>query len=130
MSQFNYDSLFAANAPITTRGANRNAKYDFAVAYPDPDTLPLEGLVESLRVALEREGRDLAYYPVATGYPPLRELVADKLRRDREMDVSAEDIILTSGSGEAINMLIQALTDPGDVLLTEEYVYLVLQRRV
>ena len=43
MAQFNYDSLFAANAPITTRGVNRNAKYDFAVAYPDPNTLPAGG---------------------------------------------------------------------------------------
>ena len=130
MTQFNYDGLFAARAPITTRAANRNAKYDFAVAYPDPDTLPLDGLVDALRVALEREGRDLAYYPAAAGYRPLRELVADKLRRDRQMAVSADDIVLTSGSGEAINMLIQALTDPGDVLLTEEYVYLGTMRQM
>ena len=41
MSEFNYQGLFAERAPITTRGANRHAKYDFAVAYPDPDTLPL-----------------------------------------------------------------------------------------
>ena len=67
---------------------------------PTPDTLPLDGLADALRVALEREGRDLAYYPVAAGYPPLRELVADKLRRDRQMDVSADDIVLTSGSGK------------------------------
>ena len=130
MTQFNYDDLFARHAPITRRSENRIAKYDFAVAYPDPDTLPLEGLVESLKVALEREGRDLAYYPVSAGYPPLREFVAEKLRRDRQMDVSADDIILTSGSGEAINMLIQALTNPGDVLLTEEYVYLGTMRQM
>ena len=130
MTQFNYDGLFAANAPVTTRSANRYAKYDFAVAYPDPDTLPLDGLADALRVALEREGRDLAYYPVAAGYLPLRELVADKLRRDRQMEVSPDDIVLTSGSGEAINMLIQALTDPGDVLLTEEYVYLGTMRQM
>ncbi len=130
MTQFNYDQLFAARAPITTRSENRYAKYDFAVAYPDPDTLPLDGLLESLRVALEREGRDLAYYPVAAGYPPLRELVAEKLRRDRQMEVSPDDIILTSGSGEAINMLIQAMTNPGDVLLTEEYVYLGTMRQM
>ncbi len=130
MTQFNYDGLFADNAPVTTRAANRHARYDFAVAYPDPDTLPLDGLADALRVALEREGRDLAYYPVAAGYPPLRELVADKLRRDRQMDVSADDIVLTSGSGEAINMLIQALTNPGDVLLTEEYVYLGTMRQM
>ena len=130
MTQFDYDSLFAERAPITTRGANRHARYDFAVAYPDPDTLPLTGLADALRVALEREGRDLAYYPVSAGYPPLRELVAEKLQRDRQMDVSPDDIILTSGSGEAINMLIQALTNPGDVLLTEEYVYLGTMRQM
>ncbi|MCE2500060.1 MAG: PLP-dependent aminotransferase family protein [Dehalococcoidia bacterium] len=130
MTQFNYNSLFAERAPITTRGANRHATYDFAVAYPDPDTLPLTGLADALRVALEREGRDLAYYPVSAGYPPLRELVAEKLQRDRQMDVSPDDIILTSGSGEAINMLIQALTNPGDVLLTEEYVYLGTMRQM
>ena len=130
MSEFNYEGLFAERAPITTRGANRHARYDFAVAYPDPDTLPLTGLVHALSSALEREGRDLAYYPVAAGYPPLRELVADKLRRDRRMEVSADDIVLTSGSGEAINMLIQAMTDPGDVLLTEEYVYLGTMRQM
>ena len=130
MSEFSYEGLFAERAPITTRGANRHARYDFAVAYPDPDTLPLTGLVEALSVALEREGRDLAYYPVASGYPPLRELVADKLRRDRQMEVTADDIVLTSGSGEAINMLIQAMTDPGDVLLTEEYVYLGTMRQM
>jgi 2-aminoadipate transaminase len=130
MTQFNYDDLFARHAPITRRSENRFAKYDFAVAYPDPDTLPLEGLAESLKVALEREGRDLAYYPVSAGYPPLREFVAEKLHRDRQMDVSADDIILTSGSGEAINLLIQALTNPGDVLLTEEYVYLGTMRQM
>lgn len=121
---FSYEGLFAKDAPVSASGGNRSAKYDFAVAYPDPDSLPLDGLVEALKTALEREGRDLAYYPVAAGLPSLRRLVAEKLGRDRGMSVDAEDIILTSGSGEAIAMLIKALTDPGDVVLTEEFVYL------
>ena len=122
--QFNYDGFFSAHAPVTARGANRNAKYDFAVAYPAPETLPLEGLVDSLKTALDREGLDLAYYPVAAGLPSLRQLVAEKLERDRNMKVDVDDIVLTAGSGEGIAMLIQALTDPGDVILTEEFVYL------
>jgi 2-aminoadipate transaminase len=121
---FSYEGLFARNAPLTARGANRNAKYDFAVAYPDPESLPLDGLLEALKVALEREGKDLAYYPVAAGLPALRQLVAEKLGRDRNMKVAPDDIILTSGSGEAISLIIQSLTDPGDVVLTEEFVYL------
>ena len=123
-NSFSYDSLYSQLSVPVVRGENRHAKYDFAVAYPDPDTLPLEGLADSLRVALEREGKGLALYPVSTGLPSLREWVADKLARDRNMNVGVDDIVLTSGSGEAISMLIAALTDPGDVLLTEEYVYL------
>ncbi len=120
---FSYDKIFAKNVPITNPGAYSHARYDFAVAYPDPDTLPLEGLVDSLKTALEREGKDLAYYPHAAGLPSLRQLVAEKLVRDRNMKVDAEDVVLTSGSMEAIAMVIQALTDPGDVVLTEKFVY-------
>jgi len=121
---FDYEALFAKNAPVSVRGVNRHAKYDFAVAYPPPETLPLDGLVEALKVALDREGRDLALYPVAAGLPALRQLIVEKLHRDRDMQVSLDDVVLTSGSGEALAMLIKALTDPGDVVLTEEFVYL------
>lgn len=121
---FSYKELFAKNAPVTARGTSRHAKYDFAVAYPDPDTLPLGGLADALKLALDREGRDLAYYPEAAGLPSLRQLVAEKLARDRNMKVTPDDIVLTAGSGEAIAMLIQALTDPGDTVLTEEFLYL------
>ena len=123
-SPFSYDGLYSQQSVPVVRGESRHARYDFAVAYPDPDTLPLEGLADSLRVALEREGRDLAIYPVPAGLPSLREWVVEKLARDRNMSVTVDDVVLTSGSGEAISMLIAALTDPGDVLLTEEYVYL------
>ena len=59
-SPFSYDGLYSQVSVPIARGENRHAKYDFAVAYPDPDTLPLEGLADSLRVALEREGKGLA----------------------------------------------------------------------
>ncbi len=121
---FSYESLFAQNVPVTGRAPNQKAKYDFAVAYPSPETMPLDGLVDAVREAMDREGRDLSYYPHPAGRPALREFLADKLARDRNMKVSADDIVLTAGSGEAIGMMIQAMTDPGDVLLTEEYVYL------
>ena len=122
--QFNYDNLFSANSRETPPGSVRHSKYDFAVAYPDPDNLPLEDLIESVRSGFEREGRDLAYYSNASGDPELRKLVAEKLTRERNMKVTADDMVLTSGSGEAIGILIQALTDPGDVVLVEEFVYL------
>ena len=94
------------------------------MAYPNPDTLPLDGLADSVRSVLAREGRDLAYYTDPAGYPELRRLVAEKLNRDRNMKVDADGLVLTGGSGEAISMVIQTLTDPGDTVLTEEFLYL------
>lgn len=122
--KFSYEALFAKNAPVGVRSTWPRPKYDFAVAYPDPDTLPLEGLADALKTALARDGRDLAYYPEGAGLGSLRQFVAEKLAQDRNMKVSADDVVLTAGSGEAIAMLVQALTDPGDVALTEEFLYL------
>jgi len=128
--RFNYESLFSKNSTVVAPGASPRPKYDFAVAYPDPETLPLDGLAASLKNALAREGKELAYYPNSAGLPSLRRLVAEKLTRDRNMTVDENDVVLTSGSGEAIGMLIQALTDPGDVVLTEEYFYLGTMRQM
>ena len=122
--RFSFERLFAKNAPVGAKTSFRRPKYDFAVAYPDPDTLPLEGLANAMRTALKREGKELSYYPDYVGLLSLRELIADKLVRDRNMKVTAEDVVITSGSGEAIAMIIQSLTDPGDVVLTEEFLYL------
>jgi len=120
---FSYEGLFSAGSKDEPMSAAAHARYDFAVAYPAPETLPLDGLLEGLRVGLEREGRDLAYYPVALGSPELRELVAEKLHSDRGFRVAPDQIMLTHGSGEANALVIQALTDPGDTVITEEYVY-------
>ena len=121
---FSYDQVFAKNAPEPRqRAVARRGKYDFAVAYPDPASLPLDELAECLRLALQEEGRGLAIYPHPQGYPPLREFVAEKLARERDIDVSADEIILGSGSGEPIYMIAETLLDPGDVVLTEDFVY-------
>jgi len=121
---FSYQGLLAKSAPEPSRrGSPRRGKYDFAVAYPDPASIPFDGLVESLKQALAEEGRDLAIYAHQQGYPPLREFVASKLAKHRNIHVSADDIILGDGSGQPIHMIIETLVDPGDVLLTEDFVY-------
>ncbi len=122
---FSFEDLFSASIPSHpgTRQAHPQSRYDFGVAYPDPDSLPLAELAEALRVGLEEEGRELALYPHLQGYPPLREYLAEKLERDRKFSVSAEDIMLGEGSSQPNHMIIEALVDPGDVVLTEDFTY-------
>ena len=53
--QFNYGSFFSDDSRDIPPGSVRHSKYDFAVAYPDPDNLPLEDLIESVRSGFQRE---------------------------------------------------------------------------
>ncbi len=124
VGEFNLETLFSSRVPeaaemrVITR-----AKYDFAIAYPDPETTPAEALAECVRDAVAEEGRSLAIYPHDQGYPPLREYVARKLARDRGIEAGADDIFLADGSSQPNHILIEALIDPGDVVFTERYVY-------
>lgn len=124
MKEFNIEQLLATGAPeIRSREELRRGKYDFAIAYPDPDSLPLDGFVDALKAALEEEGSNLALYPDVQGYLPLREVVAEKLQHDRGMSVDAEDVILGDGSSQHISQVLSLLVDPGDVVVTEDYFY-------
>ncbi len=104
-----------------------HADYDFAVAYPPPETQPLYGLVDALKVELdsrfEEIAREMSYYPNQTGYSKLREFTAVKLQQERGFKEDISRIVITSGSGEAISMIIQSLLQPNDTVITEEYVY-------
>lgn len=122
---FRYSALLSKQAadPVKAGPRPRRGKYDFAVAYPDPASLPLEELTDGLAQALAEEGRELAIYAHPQGYPPLREWIAEKLGRERGIHITADDLILADGSGQPIHMLIETLVDPGDVVITEDFVY-------
>lgn len=55
--------------------------------------------------------------------PELRELVVTKLEHDRGFKVTPEEVVITAGSSEANWLVVQALTNPGDTVITEEFVY-------
>jgi 2-aminoadipate transaminase len=121
---FSYKNLFASRIPTQPRRPSIHSRYDFAVAYPDPDSLPLEGLWQALREAIRRDGRDLALYPPLQGDERLRGLIARKLAKERGMRVAKEQIALANGSMQAITHLIEVFVDPGDTLVTEQFFYL------
>ena len=123
-NNFSFESLYSKSTPKgKSRPPGLRGKYDFAVAYPDPDSLPLKELIESLTVGLNEEGKNLAIYPHPQGYPPLRKFIAEKVLADRKIKTDYENIILGNGSGEHLYMIAEALLNPNDVVFTEEFVY-------
>ncbi|MEE8443133.1 MAG: PLP-dependent aminotransferase family protein [Dehalococcoidia bacterium] len=121
---FDFSELIAERVPPgTTARAGGRPKYDFGTGFPDPDSFPSEGLHEALGRALKEQGRDLVLYPDPQGLPAFREFVVEKLRRERGMIVSPDQVLITGGSGLAIAIYTQLFTNPGDTLLTEQFTY-------
>jgi len=75
---------------------------------------------------MQREGRTLASYGLASGpqgYRPLRDFLAAKLKRCAGIDSSAEDILITSGSLQALDLVHGVLLAPGDTVICERDCY-------
>jgi 2-aminoadipate transaminase len=90
----------------------------FAGGAPSAETFPAERLAEiAARVIVERKGIALQYGPTR-GLPRLCDFVAG-VCRDRGMKAAAEDIILTTGSQQALDLIAHVILDPGDVVLVE-----------
>ena len=91
----------------------------FSVTYADPDSVPSEGLSEAMSAAMLREGRDLAQYPPPQGHVGMRELIAQRLGERRKLETSPDSIFLSGGAAGAIQTMLDAFIDPGDIVLVE-----------
>ena len=125
-TEFGFDGLRARSAPEPTplpAAATQDPKFPFTMSYPDPKSLPIMEAHAAMGEILEEVGDTPTVYPDTQGYPPLREYVADFLRRERGMDVSPDQVLLAEGSGQAIHYVAEALLDPGDVVIVDHFVY-------
>jgi aspartate/methionine/tyrosine aminotransferase len=86
----------------------------------DPDLPTPPHIVAAGRDAL---ARGLTNYTPLRGIPELREAVADKLRRDNRVEADPEtEIVITTGTQEAVFVVLAALLNPGDeILLADPY---------
>jgi len=96
---------------------------NFASGLPDPDGFPLEGLREAAAAILDVDWRAGLQYGEAEGYRPLREWVAGDLSA-RGVPTKAEQVLITSGSQQGIDLVGRALLQPGDIVVTENPSYL------
>ena len=98
-------------------------KYDFGTGRSDPATFPVAALQAAATKVIERDREILTNYPGSLGYEPLRRAMA-KREGDREgVTVDPDHIALTNGSMQAVTLVAEALTEPGDVVITEEFTY-------
>ncbi len=125
-ARFDFAPLLPAGLPAPAARWTGLARYSFVGGNNDPDELPLDGLVEAVNAVLKREGRTLATYGLASGpqgYRPLREFLATKLKRDAAIDCGADDILIVSGSLQALDLVNQSLLAAGDTVIVEQETY-------
>jgi 2-aminoadipate transaminase len=123
---FDFAPLLPAGLPAPAAKWTGLAKYSFIGGNNDPDQVPVEGLIDAVNAVLKREGRMLATYGLASGpqgYRPLREFIAAKLKRDANIGCAADDILVVSGSLQALDLVNQSLLARGDTVIMEQETY-------
>jgi 2-aminoadipate transaminase len=123
---FDFAPLLPAGLPPPATRWTGSAKYNFTGGNNDADQVPVEGLIAAAASAMKREGRNLATYGLASGpqgYLPLREFLVGKLKRDAGIACTADDILLVSGSLQALDLVNGALLARGDTVICEQDTY-------
>ncbi len=123
---FDYAPLLAASLPPAAGKWAGLARYSFVGGNNDADQVPVEALRQAADSVLAREGSRLATYNVADGpqgYLPLRDFVAAKLKRDAGIVCTPDDILLVSGSLQALDLVNATLLAVGDTVIVEQETY-------
>ncbi len=96
----------------------------FAGGLPAPETFPVDDFKEAVNAVLQEQGRRALQYSTTDGDAELREEIARRMNETRGTRVSAEEILITSGSQQGLDMSAMILLDEGDVVLCESPTYL------
>ncbi len=97
--------------------------FAFTGGRPDPFTFPTEALIEASAKALRDLGGSLVNYPGDNGYRGLRELASMRFEKREGVPLPVDNISLTSGSMQALDLVLSTFIQPGDTILTEELTY-------
>ena len=95
----------------------------FAGGLPSPKTFPVEAMREAAEAVLRDDGSAALQYAASEGYGPLREWVAQDLRQ-QGLKVSPEQVLITTGSQQGLDLVAKILIDAGSKVLVETPTYL------
>ena len=91
----------------------------FAGGFPDSAMFDVDGIREAVNAALTEEAGAALQYGATEGYNPLREQLASFMASKGNQGVKPEDLIVTTGSQQALDLLGKTLISPGDKVIVE-----------
>jgi 2-aminoadipate transaminase len=118
--------LLGASREVTEilKLAERPDVISLAGGLPDPSVFPLERVRESQERVLRDEGASALNYGPNPGFTRLREWIAERMEATEGVSLGFENILVTSGGIEALNLVSMAVLDRGDTVLVEAPTYL------
>jgi len=103
--------------------AERPDILSFAGGLPAPELFPVEAIAAAHAEVLGKHGGSALQYSTTEGYGPLRDWIAHHLH-GRGIAARPEELLVTSGSQQGIDLVARVFLDPGDVVLVESPTYL------
>lgn len=95
----------------------------FAGGLPNRELFPVKELTASTNEVLQKFGSDVLQYSNSEGYLPLRHSIADSYKQDG-LDIHPDNILITNGSQQGLDLLGKVLLNEGDGVIIEEPGYL------
>ena len=96
----------------------------FAGGLPAPELFPTADIAEATQMVMDTYGSAALQYSVTEGVPELRNWVAQRLNRLHGTQLVADDIVITNGSQQALDLFAKIFLDPGDTVIVENPSYL------
>ena len=123
---FDFAALLAPGTPAPAVPWKGFPKYNFIGGHNDAKHVPVDALIAAATAVLRREGATLATYGLNSGpqgYLPLREFLAKKLSNHAGIGCSPDEILITSGSMQGLDLVNSLLLTRGDTVLIEQETY-------
>lgn len=96
----------------------------FAGGLPAPELFPVDEIIEISRLVLEEKGMSALQYTTTEGYAPLRKWIAERMNLTRGTSFDQDNILITHGSQQALDLTGKVFLDEGDYVLCESPTYL------
>lgn len=96
----------------------------FAGGLPNPVSFPQEALLQSMERIVKTYGSRVFQYSITAGLPELRQYIAERYHRIFGLNLTIDNIIITTGSQQALDLIGKVLLDKGDGVIVEKPTYL------
>lgn len=96
----------------------------FAGGLPNPDSFPIKEIQQASDKVLSDYGSSVLQYSSTEGYLPLREYIAERYYKRFGLNVEADEILITNGSQQALDLIGKILLNKGDQIVLERPGYL------